>query len=101
MEIFLTPTGHKNYALEALTVLSQYVTLPPNLAEQLKWSHFINTHGQPGRNISCDLFMEHLNKVVKVAIEGLGANQTEKAIVRVGKSVGLFRMYLMIRLGFH
>ena len=38
-------TGHKNYALEALTILSQYATLPPNLAEQLKCSRFINTPG--------------------------------------------------------
>ena len=63
-------TGRKNYALEALTLLSQYyILLPPNLAEQLKWSRFINVHGCPGHNISCDL-----NKVVKVAIEGLRAN---------------------------
>ena len=31
-------TKHKNYALKALTMLTQYfVVLPPNLAEQLKW----------------------------------------------------------------
>ena len=31
-------TGRKNYAIEALTLLLQYhVTLPCNLAEQLKW----------------------------------------------------------------
>lgn len=31
--------------------------------------------------------MEHMNTVVKTAIEGMGANKTEAAIVRVGKSV--------------
>ena len=41
-------------------------------------------------NISCDLHMEHLNRVVKTAIEGLGANKTEKAVQRVGKCVGKF-----------
>lgn len=32
--------------------------------------------------------MEHLNRVAKVAIEGLGANKSEKAIRRVGKAIG-------------
>lgn len=36
-----------------------------------------------------DLHMEHLNKLCKTAIEGLGANKSEKAIVRVGKTVGV------------
>ena len=81
--------GRKNYAIEALTTLTQYhITLPPQLAEQLKWSRFINTHGTIGHNISCDLHMEHLNKVAKVAIDGLGANKSEKAITRVGKAIG-------------
>ena len=39
-------TGHKNYAIEAFTLLSQYhLLLPQNLAEQLKWSRFVNVHG--------------------------------------------------------
>ena len=33
--------------------------------------------------------MEHLNRLVKVAIKGLGANKTSKAIIRVGKAVGI------------
>lgn len=81
--------GRKNYAIEALIMLTQYhITLPPRLAEQLKWSWFINTHGTIAHNISCDLHMEHLNKIAKVAIEGLGANKSEKAITRVGKAIG-------------
>ena len=72
-----------------MRVLSQYhLTLPPRLAEQLKWSRFINTHGSAGHNISCDLHMEHLNKIAKVAVDGLGANKSEKAITRVGKAIG-------------
>jgi L1 cell adhesion molecule like protein len=58
-------TGRKNYAIEALTLLSQYhLTLPPSLAEQLKWSRFVNVHGIAGHNISCDLHMEHLNRSI-------------------------------------
>lgn len=88
-------TGHTNYTLEALTLLTQYfTTLPPNLAEQLKWCRFINVHGKPQCNISCDLQMEHMNRTVKTAIEGLGANKSERAIVRVGRSVGTFTKML-------
>ena len=66
-----------NYSVEALTLLSQYhLILPPHLAEQLKWSQCVNTHGLPGHNISCDLHMEHLNRVAKVAIQGLGPNES-------------------------
>ncbi len=82
-------TGHKNYSIEAFTIVTQYhLLLPKNLAAQLKWSRFINVHGKPGHNISCDLHMEHLNHIVKTAIEGLGANKSKKAIVRVGRAVG-------------
>ena len=84
-------TGRTNYATEALTLLLQCnVFLPPNLVEQIKWSRFINVHGQLGRNISCDLHMEHLNRVVRSSIEVMGANKSGKAIVRAGKCVGKF-----------
>ena len=62
--------------------------LPPHLAEQVKWSRFINVHGLPGHSISCDLHMEHLNRVAKIAIDGLGANKSQKAIKRIGKAIG-------------
>ncbi len=77
-------TGHKNYSIEAFTMPTQYhLLLPKNLAAQL------NVHGKPGHNISCDLHMEHLNRIVKTtAIEGLGANKSKKAIVRAGRAVG-------------
>lgn len=79
-----------NYAIEALTLLAQYyLILPPRLAEQLKWSRFVNMHGLPGRNISCDLHMEHLNREVKTAIKGLGANKSQKAVLRTGKAIGV------------
>ena len=49
MLLLFRATGRKNYAIEAFTLLSQYhITLPSNLAEQLKWSRFINVHGFPG-----------------------------------------------------
>ena len=93
-------TKHKNYALEALTMLAQYfVVLPPNLAEQLKWSRFVNVHGFPGRNISADLHMEHMSRTVKTIIEGLGANKTDNAITWVWDHLVTFRLHLMVRQG--
>ena len=49
-----------------------------------------DVHSCPGHNISCDLHMEHINKVVKVVIEGLGANKSEKSIKRVQRQLAYF-----------
>ena len=84
-----------NYSIEALTLLSQYhLILPHRLAEQLKWSRFVNIHGTVGHNISCDLHMEHLNREVKTAIKSLGANKSKKAIIRTGKAIGVLSKML-------
>ena len=59
----------KNYAIEALNLHLQFnFTLSPRMAAQLKWSRTINIHNKPGRNVSSDLHMEHLNRVAKVAL---------------------------------
>ena len=42
-----------------------------------------------------DLYMEYMNRVVKMTIEGLGTNKTEKVIVTAGKSVGSFSVILV------
>lgn len=55
--------------------------------QQLLYSRFINVHGREGRNISCDLFMEHLNRQLKDGIRALGPNKTENAISRLAKSI--------------
>ena len=82
-------TRQKNYAIEAFTLLAQLNFLfAPRMATQLKWSHTINTHGRPGKNISCDLHMEHLNRLCKGAITGLGSNVTDNAVLRIGKCLG-------------
>ena len=41
-------------------------------------------HGRCGKNISCDLHQEHLNREVKNAFGGLSSN---KSVKRVGKSI--------------
>lgn len=79
----------RNYSVEVLlTLYNYYFVFSPRQAKQLLWSRFINTHGLIGRNIPADLHMEHLNRMCKEAIKGLGANKTPKAITRIGKAIG-------------
>lgn len=68
--------GHTKYAWEALCFQLQLVTLPHPVAHQLKWGRFVNTHGGPGRNISCDLYNKHMNKLFKDFVHNLIANLT-------------------------
>ena len=61
--LFFRASGHTNYTLEALTLLSHYYyLLPPRYAEQLKWSRFINTQGKQGANIPLDLHMQRVGQ---------------------------------------
>jgi len=62
--------------------------LPPQQAEQLLYSRFVNTKGVRGRNIPLDLHQEHLNRVCKDCVKGLHSNKTKDAIVRCGKALG-------------
>lgn len=80
--------GRKNYAIEALHVLIQLkFTLSPRMAAQLKWNRTVNVHGKPGKNISSDIHMEHLNRVCKTALSGMGSNITDTSVTRVGRSI--------------
>ncbi|XP_019861291.1 PREDICTED: uncharacterized protein LOC109589693 [Amphimedon queenslandica] len=79
----------KNYAKESIHLLHNYqYLLTPQQAEQMKYNRFVNTSGFPGRNISADLHMEHLNREVKSCIAFLQSNKSEQAIVRIGKAIG-------------
>lgn len=56
-------TNRTNYSIEAFTRLAQYHFLfTERLKKQLLWSRTVNTSGRPGKNIPCDLHMEHLNR---------------------------------------
>lgn len=57
--------GCSKYALEALRLQNQLQILSPNLLHQIKWHRFVNTRGGLGSNIPCDLYNEHVNKLVK------------------------------------
>lgn len=96
---FLLPifknSGRKNYSLEALYFLYQYeFLLPPQQAERLLWSRFVNTHGIIGHNIPGDLCLEHLNRLCKGAVNDKGSNKGEKAFTFVGKILGVLQPVL-------
>ena len=87
--LFFKASNRSNYAIEAFTLLTQFdFLLPHRLARQLAWSRTINTHGRAGKNVSCDLHMEHLNREAKNQISGLGSNITDGAVTRVGNALG-------------
>jgi L1 cell adhesion molecule like protein len=80
--------GRKNYATEALNLLIQLnFTLSPRMAAQLKWNRTVNVHNRPGKNISSDLHMEHLNRTAKTALAGIGSNVADESIVRIGRAI--------------
>lgn len=82
-------SGRCNYAIECFNLLVQHdYLLSDRQASELIWSRFINTQGKPGKNIPNDLHCEHLNRLCKTAIKGIGANKTEKCITRVAKALG-------------
>ena len=82
-------SGRKSYAVESLNMLCQVNhALTPRQSAELLWSRFVNTQGLPGHNIASDLHLEHLNRICKDSIQGLGRNKTVKSITRVGKAMG-------------
>lgn len=88
--IIFKKAGRKNYSKEALQLLVNYHFLfSDRLAEQLKWSRFINTTGLPGANKPCDLHMEHLNRQLKGSLRNLHSNIGGRQITRAGKALGV------------
>ena len=90
---FFTEKRHK-YALEALRLQVQVkAVLSPHLAHHIMWDRYINTRGGIGRNIPCDLYNEHVNKLLKHIISNMGANMTHKALTRAARSVSSLQSF--------
>ena len=88
MMLIFKANGRTNYSIEAVHLLLQLqFTLSPRMAAQLKWNRTVNIHGRPGKNVSSDLHMEHLNRECKNAISSMGANITGKSIQKVGRAI--------------
>ena len=72
-------SNRKNYSIEAFTLLCQFhFIFSERMKQQLVWSCTVDIHGRPGKNVSMDLHMEHLNRECKASMAGLGANITEQ-----------------------
>ena len=71
------------YALEAATLLISLQVLPYRLQQQLTWSRFVNTRGQPAGNKPCNCTAKH----------ALGQHFpfNPKSVSRVGRCIGLFQ----------
>lgn len=64
--------GLYNYAREALELLSVWnKEIPKELKANLEMSWFVNRWGKPGRFIAADLYVEHLNRLIKVSARHL------------------------------
>ena len=50
-------------------------------------NRYFNSSGKAGGNIPLDLTMEHLNKLLKIALKQLASNVTEAAAQRIAKSL--------------
>ena len=80
--------NHTKYALEALRLqFNVKAVLSPQLAHQVLWDRFVNTRGGMGHNIPCDLYNEHVNKLLKHIIASMGANLTAGSLQRAACSV--------------
>jgi len=88
--VFFRMLGRKNYCIEAVNIqLLHKHHLSQRQSAQLVWSRFVNTHGRQGKNIPCDLHIEHLNKRLKGMLRNLGSNVKESTIVHAAKSIGI------------
>lgn len=80
--------GRTKYSSAAFNVLLQNsITLSPNAAHQVMWHRFVNSKGGMGKNIPCDLYNEHVNRLVKYIIQNMGPNLTEASLQRAARSV--------------
>ena len=86
--VIFKSTNHRNYAKDAVNLLVQYHTLSERQREQLLWSRCVNTHGRQGKNIPCDLHMEHLNRRLKTVLRNMGGNIKPSSVVKAAKAIG-------------
>ena len=83
-------TNQTNYSIDAFILVAQHdFIFTPRMKQQLVWEPTVNVHGRLGKNIPCDLYMEHLNRECKGTIGSLGPNASSvNAVARIGKIVG-------------
>ena len=81
--LFYSHSKRSHYFSDCLDFIlkTQYLLSPQESLRVLEGA-FINPSGRPGRNIESDLKVEHTVRTRKDLIRGLGANKSERAILR-------------------
>lgn len=75
------------YAFEAFRYIAPLNSLlTPRMAHKLKWGKFVNTTGGHGKNITCDIRVEHEVRETKELLTGIGGKLEEKNAQRVVKA---------------
>ena len=70
-------SGRTNYSIEALNALLQHDYLfSPRIKQHLLWERTVNVHGKQWKNISCDLYLQHVNRMCKNAMAHLVQTST-------------------------
>ncbi len=94
--MLLKDENKRDEMVDIMSHIHQYVPAVTSTEEITIWGRFVNTSGLPGRNISNNLHMEHLNRVIKTSIQNLGSSKTEAAITRLGKVLRILHPVLQI-----
>ena len=86
--LFYKCYGHQKYAYVTLLYLvKMHYTLTEQQANSFTWNRFYNHYGGKGKNISLDLRMEQLNKLLKSQLRALGSNINETNAGRVANAI--------------
>lgn len=86
--LFVYQFNHTKYAYVLLLFFTQiYAFLSEEDSFSLIFNRFINSKGKGGGNIPLDLFMEHLNLLLKRLAKGMGANVTNASLQRAAQSI--------------
>lgn len=77
------------YAHTAFKYLAQVkAILSPQMAHKLKWGRYFNSSGGKGKNIPCDLRIEHEVRALKSRFDSLGKNLTPENAQKIATSQG-------------
>ena len=59
------------------------------VSNQILTSHFINTKGQTGCNLPCDLHLEQLNRRLKGVLTRMESNVKPFSVMRAARAIGV------------
>lgn len=86
--LFYKCYGHHKYAYVTLLYLVKIqAILTEQQANSFTWNRFYSKYGGKGKNISLDLRMEQLNKLLKSQLRALGSNINESSAERVANAL--------------